>query len=1085
MALRVPSLRSFQSNRGFALLITLTMLAFIVLMLVGLAAYTRVETSVAGNTQRQAQARENALLALTVAVGQLQKYAGVDTAITATAEGFGGRDGTRHYTGVWPSTYVPPPLPSEPDVPAVAPTPEIPLTWLVSGNEFTKPDTSENAAAGSVVPDPLVKTPAQPGTGLAVLVGSRSTATNSTRNDRWVEAPLVDLTANGVPGTSATAPTVIGRYAWWVGDQGVKAPVAVPLPENSVSHQFAQGGPGVSANGTVVFDAWDGANPGFVDTGRIGSFAQLAFLRANGSTQLVGPASLRQNFHVWNPNNYAVLADTKRGGLRQDLSLDPGMLGETFKAWTNFSNYMEPPQPAVPLDPDAPPPTTPVYSGPTIFPDYEEGITLRRRYWMVPRQFSDGVAHSVAPVLSFFGISFSVREAAGNPGELELAARCGVGLWNPYTSALLPENLKVEIRGLPDIAVQHSSLPLPITLNPTATLSGGNSTTLTFALPWVNAEGVPDTHSWLPGRVYNWASVGNNALPANGNEMAFHQPDLTAQSGTFDITRATGIPFPTAAGSSSAPTRSCSLVNPGPVVLTIRVLRASDDAVLGEYTSPPFDFSSPSTPLDLPDGSMDFGFVFRLPDLTDGIATGAPTRWLTTAGLDPRESVFPSSGFTYLADNLATSYGGPGIYGFNAVSTNRLLEREATAQTFDKDAPVFELPRTAFLSVGGLQHLQIPGERPFAIGNPWGSLAQIKGMTVNSLFDRYFFSGLTDGTVPATTPQDDILLPNFLLKPLRKADHSKVTADDMRRTYSVPNADPALPNDPSPAASRSSKFFLQSAAFNLNSTNPAAWASVLSAMRIPGGRGLNYLNAAETTGTAADSETLLLASSAPHYFRFAQSAAETFQTASDPAAARTSFFRKGVRSLSSDEIGVLANAIATRIKNKHGATDGTGGPFRSIEEFLAPFGNIVDADGNTLLLSSVLDGAIADSGLNSGIPEFSSQWLTQADIMSALAPTLFPRSDTFVIRTYGEALNPVTGATEGRAWCEAIVQRLPEYFADPATYPPETLASAFEPVPDPNTPDVVPEATEAQTLNKALGRRFKVVSFRWLTRADI
>lgn len=1084
MALRVPSLRSVQSNRGFALLITLTMLAFIVLILVGLAAYTKVETSVAGNTQRQAQARENALLALNVAVGQLQKYAGVDTAITATAEGFGGRDGTRHYTGVWPSTYVPPAIPEDPEAPAVTPTPEIPRTWLVSGNEFTKPDATEGAEPGATVPAPLEVTPSAPGSRLQVLVGSRSTATNNTRNDRWVEAPLVDLTATGVPGTSATASTVIGRYAWWVGDQGVKAPVAVPIPENSVSHQFAQGGPGTGADGVVVFDPWAGANPSLVEGGRVGTFSQLAFLRTNGSTQ-VGPASLRQNYHSWTTNNYAVLADTKRGGLRQDLSLDPSLLGDAFKAWSNYLDYMEPPQPPQPPDPSAPAPTTPIYNGPTIFPEYLEGITLRRRYWMVPQQAADGVAHSVAPVLNFFGLTISVHEDPNNAGQIEVSARCGVGLWNPYTSALLPEDLKIEIEGLPDLAVQTSNSPQQVTLTTSTIFSGGN-TNLTFTLPWVNTQGIADTHSWLPGRVYNWASVGNTALPANGNEMAFHQPDLTDPAGLFDVARATGIPFPSGPAGSAPPTRSCSLVNPSPVVLTVRVLRASNGALLSEYTSPAFDFAPTSTPLDLSDKSADFGFVFRLPDLTDGIVTGTPARWLTTTGLDPREAVFPSSGFTYGGGTDATTYGGPLVYGFNAVSTNRLLEREATGQTFDKDVPVFELPRTVFVSVGGLQHLHLPGARPFAIGNPWGSTSLIKGMTANSLFDRYFFSGLTDKVVPSTTDRGDILLPNFLLKPLRKPDHSKVTADDMRLTFSVPNTtDPTLPNDPSPVASRSSKFFLQSAAFNLNSTSAAAWASVLSAMRIPGGRGLNYLNASELTGSAADDQTLPLASSAPHYFRFAQSAAETFRTGEDPAALRTSYFRKGVRELTSDQIGALATAIADRIKAKHNAADGTGGPFRSIEEFLTPFGSGVDADGNDIPATTVLEAAIAAANINLGVPEFSSQWLTQADIMSALAPTLFPRSDTFVIRTYGEALNPATGATEGRAWCEAIVQRLPEYFADPVNFPPETLVGAFEPVPNPATPGVVPEATEAQKLNKALGRRFKIVSFRWLTRADI
>jgi hypothetical protein len=96
----------------------------------------------------------------------------------------------------------------------------------------------------------------------------------------------------------------------------------------------------------------------------------------------------------------------------------------------------------------------------------------------------------------------------------------------------------------------------------------------------------------------------------------------------------------------------------------------------------------------------------------------------------------------------------------------------------------------------------------------------------------------------------------------------------------------------------------------------------------------------------------------------------------------------------------------------------------------------------------------------------NSQWLTQADILTALAPVLTPRSDTFLVRTYGEAVNPATNATEGRAWCEAVVQRVPEY-----------LDAA-------DAPEVLP-ADLTSAVNRAGGRKYKVISFRWLTRADI
>src|SRR3954467_7504710 len=80
---------------GFALLITITLLAFLVLLLVSLASLTRVETQVASNNQQISQARQNALLALNIALGQLQKYAGPDQRITGTADLAGTASGGR------------------------------------------------------------------------------------------------------------------------------------------------------------------------------------------------------------------------------------------------------------------------------------------------------------------------------------------------------------------------------------------------------------------------------------------------------------------------------------------------------------------------------------------------------------------------------------------------------------------------------------------------------------------------------------------------------------------------------------------------------------------------------------------------------------------------------------------------------------------------------------------------------------------------------------------------------------------------------------------------------------------------------
>jgi hypothetical protein len=99
------------------------------------------------------------------------------------------------------------------------------------------------------------------------------------------------------------------------------------------------------------------------------------------------------------------------------------------------------------------------------------------------------------------------------------------------------------------------------------------------------------------------------------------------------------------------------------------------------------------------------------------------------------------------------------------------------------------------------------------------------------------------------------------------------------------------------------------------------------------------------------------------------------------------------------------------------------------------------------------------------VAEFSSQWLTQGDLMALLAPIFFSRSDTFMIRAYGDSVNPATGDLEGRAWCEALVQRLPDYVD--STQPAETAPAALN------------------STNQAYGRRFRITLFRWLAPTDI
>ena len=83
--------------------------------------------------------------------------------------------------------------------------------------------------------------------------------------------------------------------------------------------------------------------------------------------------------------------------------------------------------------------------------------------------------------------------------------------------------------------------------------------------------------------------------------------------------------------------------------------------------------------------------------------------------------------------------------------------------------------------------------------------------------------------------------------------------------------------------------------------------------------------------------------------------------------------------------------------------------------------------------------------------------LNQADLLSAIGPVITVRGDTFVVRAYGESKNALMGNTS-KAYCEAVVQRT----AEPVRSGDDKVAPESE-----------------------FGRKFKIVSFKWLTNAEL
>ena len=105
-----------------------------------------------------------------------------------------------------------------------------------------------------------------------------------------------------------------------------------------------------------------------------------------------------------------------------------------------------------------------------------------------------------------------------------------------------------------------------------------------------------------------------------------------------------------------------------------------------------------------------------------------------------------------------------------------------------------------------------------------------------------------------------------------------------------------------------------------------------------------------------------------------------------------------------------------------------------------------------------------------GIPGY----VMQSDILQGISSSLSVRGDTFLIRACGESVS-ASGEVEARVWCEAVVQRMPEY-VDPADDADEKL----------RIPGALPnETVELKEINERFGRQFKVVSFRWLNKDEV
>jgi hypothetical protein len=116
----------------------------------------------------------------------------------------------------------------------------------------------------------------------------------------------------------------------------------------------------------------------------------------------------------------------------------------------------------------------------------------------------------------------------------------------------------------------------------------------------------------------------------------------------------------------------------------------------------------------------------------------------------------------------------------------------------------------------------------------------------------------------------------------------------------------------------------------------------------------------------------------------------------------------------------------------------------------------------------------AEGSRLAGIPGY----IIQSDLLRPIANTLSVRDDTFRIRAYGEALDASGKVVLARAWCEAVVQRLPEY-QDSASNSAEVPARLLD------ANGVFSDNSALSPSNVLFGRKFRIESFRWLNPAEV
>ncbi|MGF1531551.1 MAG: hypothetical protein ACFCU4_09350 [Puniceicoccaceae bacterium] len=1022
---------------GFALVVSLSLMTFVLLLLVSLSSFTSVETRTSFNQRDRIIAQANARLAAQVALGQLQNYAGSDQRITAPAALVPGAI-SPHLVGVWDSRTEPPLNPTTP------------LVWLISGNE-NPADPRRVSPLTTIANSPLN----------ARMVGEHSIGDNSSL---WQYAPKV-FTDFGEDS---------GAYAYLVLDEGLKA-------RANLSTAAFQSSPSPEIPAPILAQAFAGAPrfalekmeraPLFSTGAHTDSWSSDLFPFDRSDLSILNTSgdlwSLAQNPTVagaskarFNDLTYvsrSLLTNPVNGGFKLDLNR---ALEASLPSLPD-SQFVFPPQAPITGSEAQKRPTNwgdlrRWYNNPI---DPEGGQLTAQR----PTLFSPGLG----PVMVWAELGLSVfyedRGPPDRPTRYFLRAQFfpKVVLWNPYSVPLAGRNYEIGFSSLLTNS-DEAAIRIEETAPPHRYLRLFSLYSMTFengirSKPSRYLRFRVNMPTLDPGvaKVFTPAAV-NTFYNSNGSielsegdfsnsvivdSLSFNLPAsppfrATFFSGDTSDGAATSARVPgqymayfrfdnAGGGPPSDPIPPDPHQRPQDTFQFIQSLQIDQTGVIGGADL-----------LNVPQGPTIEPMVRLLLRARMGAAHPAfPQRWLAngnplgrllgkfnnypahplfvsglysntdgqtqlSSGVNNRVSLTPDFLPDDSGDYVAMALREPSLLDRGLYQSVAQLQHVAThhagfgpVNAIGNSLQDFNIPRTStFISTG---NESAPAHYDYSY------------LLNEALWDQTFFS-----TIPADLSDANLANPAFQFPNPRIIPTSEATAESLL----------------SPEGAASQLWLL--GGFNINSTSEQAWRSFLGS--------LNGLPYDPVTGLAAPGDPL-------------KNPFSRFQR--PPAASDDPWL--GYRQLTDEEIASLAAAIVTEIT--------IHGPFSSLADFINrrlrnddsglkgrlqaaidradqstvpindryPFNQDLPADPEILLLPAAIDReAFVGSSSGLALPSasrnvFSPGYLSQADLLSRFGGVLTARSDTFVIRAYGEKRAP-GGEVEASSWVEMVVQRLPE-----------------------------------------------------------